>query len=186
MRIFLVLLLTMLLTSCGFHLQGPMPLAPPLKKLYLKAQDPYGQLARNLKDYLRMSGVTLVSSPSEATAILAITSQDASQHFLSVNGTEQTRQYNLVVSVTYEITTPTGELLAGPESLSESKPITIQSNQILGSSNEANLYYNHMRRALAYAMMNRISSADITKRIEETLHQSSHPAKPSRLTGKQS
>jgi hypothetical protein len=39
-----------------------------------------------------------------------------------------------------------------------------------------------MRRALAYAMMNRISSIEITNKIEETLH----PAKSSHLAGKQS
>ena len=33
---------------------------------------------------------------------------------------------------------------------------------ILGSSNEANLFYQQMRRTLAYAIMNRIASKEVT------------------------
>jgi outer membrane lipopolysaccharide assembly protein LptE/RlpB len=118
-----------------------------------------------------MSHVTLVSAPQESTAILDITHESATQHFLSVNGTQQTRQYNLIVSATFQIMDKNGRILFGPETLEESKPITIQSNQILGSSNEASLYYNHMRRGLAYAIMNRISSLDVAKQIKEKQHE---------------
>ena len=41
----------------------------------------------------------------------------------------------------------------------------MQSNQILGSSNEANLFYQQMRRTLAYAIMNRIASQEVTQQI---------------------
>ena len=159
------IIICLLLASCGFHLQGEMPLAPPLKRLYLQTPDPYGYLSKSLKQYLKMSHVTLVDNPDKADSILAITNDYASQVFLSVSGTQQTRQYNLVVTVVFEITDNKGRVIVPPQTLAETKPVTIQSNQVLGSSNEVTLYYQQMRRTLAYAIMNRIASKEITRLI---------------------
>jgi len=163
----LLFAIPLLLTSCGFHLQGELPLAPPLKQLYLETSDPYGQLTKNLQQYLKMSNVILTSSRLDAKTILIIISDTTSQLFLSVNSTQQTRQYNLVVTVVFEITDQNGNVILGPQTLAESKPITIQSNQILGSSNETTLYYQQMRRTLAYAIMNRIASKEVREMINK-------------------
>jgi len=165
-----LLFLTLLLTACGFKMQGEKQLAPPLSRLYLQTSDPYGTLARNLKEILKTSNVQMVSSPQEADTILVISSDVATQDFLSVGATQQTRQYNLKVTVTFQITDAHGAELTPSESLAESRAITIQSNDILGSSNEANLYYQQMRRALAYAIMNRIASREITQLVISTYH----------------
>src|SRR5580704_16475981 len=82
------------LVSCGFHLQGIMPLAEPLKRLYLENPDPYSYLSRNLQQYLKMSNVELVNDPRSATAILVIKRDVNTQSLLGVNKTQQTRQCN--------------------------------------------------------------------------------------------
>jgi LPS-assembly lipoprotein len=155
-----------ILTGCGFHLQGEAKLAPPLHRLYLQTPDPYGTLARNLKQYLKMSKVKLVSSPNLAETILIVARDEAAQEFLSVSGTAQTRQYRLKVTVVFEITNAKGQVIVDPQTLVEERIITIQSNQILGSSNETALFYQQMRRALAYAIINRIASKEITRAID--------------------
>lgn len=162
----LFLLLT-LLSSCGFHLQGERSLAPPLQRMYLQTPDPYGYLARNLRDSLKMSHVQLVSSPKAATTILTILRDDTSQEFLSVSGTNQIRQYNLRAIVVFEITDANGRTIVPPQTLVEVRPMTVQSNQILGSSNEASLFYQQMRRVLAYAIINRLASHEITNQLLE-------------------
>src|SRR5688572_22844812 len=60
-------ILTCVLTSCGFHMRGQMAFAPALKKLYIKTPSPYGELAHNLREYFKMSGVYLADSPEDAT-----------------------------------------------------------------------------------------------------------------------
>jgi LPS-assembly lipoprotein len=163
-KCFVVCLLSIVLAGCGFRLQGDVTLAPPLQRLALITPDPYGQLARNLQQALKMSQVTLVDSTT-ATTILNITKDEATQEFLSVNGTTQTRQYNLRVTVEFDITDANGAVIMPSLALSETRVITVQSNQILGSSNEANLFYQQMRRNLAYAIMNRIASKEVTQQI---------------------
>lgn len=162
MRKLFVLMCCLMLSACGFTLQGEKQLAPPLHRLYLQTPDTYGNLERNLKDSLKMSGVKLVSSPAEADTMLIVTSDNSYQELLSVSGTQQTRQYSLRLVVSFEITTPSGKVLLPAESLSDSRTITVQSNQILGSSNESTMYYQQMRRSIAAAIMNRLASTQVT------------------------
>lgn len=171
MRYFFVFCLSLLLTGCGFHLQGEANLAPPLHRLYLQAPDPYGYLVRNLKQYLKMSRVQLVASPSEAETQLIILKDDESQEFVTVSSTNQTRVYKLRLTVIFEITDTKGHILLDPQTLTEERMITMQSNQILGNSNEATLMYQQMRRVIAYIMMSRIASKDVTRLIEEKIKQ---------------
>lgn len=155
------------LLACGFHPQGQVKLAPPLHKIYLYATDPYSEFIRTLKLYLKMSHVQLVDSPADADTTLSILQDTTSQSLLSVNGTQQTRQYLLQVIISFQISNRLGQLIVPPQPLADSRVITVQSNQILGTSNEVNLYYKQMRRELAYALMNRIASDDITKLINQ-------------------
>jgi|GEM_PF-833401 LPS-assembly lipoprotein len=168
-----LLLLSLLLTACGFHLQGEKQLAQPLHRMYLQTPDPYGQLAHSLKQYLKISGVELVPAPTEAVAILNVMRDDTSQELVSVSGTQQTRQYNLKVSITFEITDAKGVTIIAPQTLTESRTITIQSNQVLGSSNEANLFYQQMRRNLAYSILNRLASREVSRTIYQAFYHQS-------------
>lgn len=161
-RLLLFILSCSLLSSCYLHFQGQKNLAPPLHKLYVQTPDPYGLLERNLKQLLKASHVTLTATPQEATTILNVLQDTNSSHLLSVSGTQQTRQYSLVVTVLFEVTDNKGAVLVPAQPLSESRTITEQSNQILGSSNEANLFYQQMRRSLAHAIINRLASKQVT------------------------
>src|SRR5438552_2084186 len=90
-KLSLIILVSFLLTSCGFHLRGQFPLSPILNNLYIQTQDPYGQLTRNLREYLKVSGVRLVNSRDEATSVLTILSETTSQQLIGISGTQHTR-----------------------------------------------------------------------------------------------
>lgn len=151
------------ITSCGYHLRGSMPLAAPLYKLYLDTNDPYGQLTRNLKQFLKVSNVTLVNKREDSTAILAILHEATSQQLLGISGTQQTRQYNLILNVTFQVTDPVGKVLVSSQSITETRSFTIKSDQILAGSNEANNLYNQMRQAIVYDIMARLGSTEVTR-----------------------
>lgn len=168
--VFILLLTSCLMVSCGFHLQGQVLLAPPLHRLYLQTPDPYGQLSRNLQQNLKLSGVTLVPTQAEADTTLTILQDNTSQTLLGVNGTQQTRQFLLSVIVSFQISDAKGLIILPPQILREDRVITVQSNLILGSSNEANLYYSQMRRTLAFAITNRLASREVTKKIIDAFH----------------
>ncbi|HVY53282.1 MAG TPA: LPS assembly lipoprotein LptE [Gammaproteobacteria bacterium] len=164
-KTFLVLLLTWLISSCGFHPRSPATLAKPLQSLYFQSKDPYSALSRLLKQNLKMSGVSLASNAQEATTTLSILQESMGQDLLSINSSQQTRQYNLHLTIVFQVSDSHGEVLVTPQTLTETRTLTLQSNQVLAGSNQAAMLYNDMRRSIAYNIMNRLASKDISKAI---------------------
>ncbi len=156
------------LAGCGFHLRGTVDnisASSPLRYLYLQSPDPYGQLSKNLRQSLTMAGVTLTATPAEAKTVLAILDEEESQQLLSVSGTQQTRQYNLILTVTFNLSDPKNNILIAPQKVRQNRTLTIQSNQVLAGSNEAVNLYQQMRLAIAPMIVNRISSTAITSQL---------------------
>lgn len=160
-----VVVILLNLVGCGFHPRGQLPLAPPLHNVYLKICDPYGQLARNLRQYLKVSCVHIANCPENADIVLEIISEQTTQQLLSVGGTQQTRQYNLILTVTFQLLNSTGCVLLPPTSVSETRTIPILANQVLAGSNEANNLLRRMRLAIVYDIMLRLSSQYVTCRV---------------------
>lgn len=161
------LLVFLSLTSCGFQPRGNWPLAAPLHNLYLQSNEPYGQLTHNLRQFLRASGVHLAKTPQEASTVLEILNETTGQQLLTVSGTQQTRQYNLILTVTFQVTNPQGAPLYATQAVSEVRTIPISSNQILGGSNEANNLYSQMRQAIVFDIMNLLSSQNMTNAVNK-------------------
>jgi LPS-assembly lipoprotein len=155
----------LLLSGCGFHLRGSFTLAPPLKLMYLQTSDPYGELAHNLRQSLAATGVVFTDTPRQATTILEILHENTSQQLLSVGGTQQTRQYNLVLSVVFQVTTPQGKMIIPQQTVSITQALTIQADQILGGSNEENNLYHQMRKAIIYTLLNVLTSKEANARL---------------------
>lgn len=164
-KVFISLLFTFFLSSCGFHLRAPVTLPLPLQSMYIQAQDPYSSFIRNLKQYLKMSGVRLARSPQEAETILNIIEENTGQELLSINSSQQTRQYSLKYSVVFEVLDTKGKAYFPPQSLIETRTLTLQSNQVLASSNQAALLYQDMRRAVVYNIVSRLTSKKLTKNL---------------------
>lgn len=145
-----------------------MNLPTPLHVVYLDTPDPYGRLTRELQQYLKLSHVTVVDQQEKATTIIAILKDENAQSLLSVSSTQQTRQYSLKSMVIFEVRTPDGSILLPAETLTESRTITIQSNQILGGNNEATQLLQQMKHQLAYNLMNRLASKDVLAMLSKT------------------
>lgn len=180
MRKIIFSILFILISGCHFHARGPLPLAPAMHDLYLESQDPYGQLTRNLKQFLKVSGVHLLQKREDANVVLIILSEVTSQQLISISGTQQTRQYNLVLNVSYQLITPQGKPLTTPQLSSETRTLTIKADQILAGSNEANALYDQMRQAVVYDIMSRLSSKDIMAQLTSNQTTSTAPLSSAR------
>lgn len=165
MRHFFAMCCLLSLAACGFHPQGQRQVATQLHHVYLQTDDPYGRLARSLKQELKIADIHTTESADDANVILNTLGESTNQELISVSGTQQTRQYRLSVEVSFELTDNKGAPILEKQTLSEYRIITLQSNQILGSANEAQLFYEQMRMKLAHAILNRITSPEVTNDI---------------------
>ena len=166
-KLLAIMWLCLSLTSCGFHLRGPTPLPPPLKNIYVQSSDPYGALAHNIKQFLSMSGASVTDTSAKASTVLDILDEHSSEQLLSVGTTQQTRQYTLTLTVTFQLTDPQGRVLVTPQTVAETQSITIEADQILGGSNEQNNMYQIMRRKIVYRIMNLLASPAVAEAVTQ-------------------
>ncbi|SRR5579883_82588 len=164
-RLLLTMLLVLTLAGCGFHPRGALPLAPPLHYLYLRSSDPYGDLSRNLKKTLEYQGVHFTYCANRANVVLEIISESTNDQLLSVSASQQTRQYNLTLTVIFQLTTPSGLVLVPPQTVTEIRTMPIQSNQILAGSNEATILYHQMRFAIIDDIINILTSPAVNYHV---------------------
>ncbi len=162
------LFLSLLTTGCHFQLRGPMVLAKPLQNMYVQSRDPYGDLTRNLKQYLKMSGVHLAATSAEASTILHISQETTHQDLLSINSSQQTRQYTLRFIVVFNVQDKNGNILIPSQVVVETRPLTLQSNQVLAGSNQAAQLYHEMRRAIVYNIMTRLAAQEVTETLKNS------------------
>jgi LPS-assembly lipoprotein len=139
-----------------------MEFSQPLHNIYVQTADPYGQLAHNIRLYFKVSGVHVTKSPENATSILEILSENTSEQLLNISGTQTTREYNLILTVTYQVTDKHGNILVDKQTAIETRPLTINANQMLSGSNQAVSLYQQMRQAIVYDIMSRLASREIS------------------------
>lgn len=156
-------ILVLFLAGCGFHLRGTLPLAPLLQPIYIETSDPYGQLVRDLSHFLTRSGVAVVARPDQARVILKIVSEVTRDKLLTymVSQFATVRQYHLILSITFAITDAHGKILLAPQTVSQSRTLTLNESLMLAGSNEAKLLYDQMRQAIVYDILSRLSSKDL-------------------------
>lgn len=164
----LILTVLIVLSACGFHRRVPTPLSPALERPYIASSAPNSSLTRSLLKNFRLAGANPVDAPQQASTVFTILDEQQSQTLLSVSPTQSSRQYRLSLSITFQITRPDGTLLVGPQTLSESRVLTMSSDQILSSSNETQVLYQQIRIALVRNIMNRLTSKEISGILTES------------------
>jgi LPS-assembly lipoprotein len=128
-----VVFLGLILTACGFHLRNAEHFPPALRVLYLESENPYSLLHSQLAGNLRALNVRLVSSPSQAPITLLILKSELVHSNPSILSTNMAVPYTFTQITVVELLHH-GQIIAGPQTLSASRTIVLNSNQILNSS----------------------------------------------------
>ena len=172
--IFLVLMtLILALTGCGYHLRGydsGGALPPVAKKVYIHV-DPqaptspqtsasYGNLNAMSPDIysfeialvkeIKAFGSEVVNSPSQATAIINVTSQSLSSQQLSLSGALSASQNALYYSVTYNVEDANGHKLQEPITISTNTTYTSSAAQQLSVNNQMNRLASNLQQRVAH------------------------------------
>lgn len=102
-RFILPVVLTLLVTSCGFQLRGDYLLAPELQTLYLSSVDKHGELTRLTRQHLVRNQITLAEKFSQQTPELHILKDELDRRTLSVFPNGQVAEYELIYTVKYQL-----------------------------------------------------------------------------------
>lgn len=169
LQIVFLILLSAVLTACGFHLrQSAFSDASAVKSLYIQASDPYSPLLKDLTQVLMNQNIQLVNTSNEAQYILTILNSSQTSTVTSVGFNTQIRQNLMIYTVEFEFkkntlssTSKQSEttVLLPPTQVSAQRQYTQDNNQMLGSESEKQSIEYNLRQDVIQRMLLRVSSA---------------------------
>lgn len=153
-----VLLLTLLLSACGFQLRDAAQLPPEMAKTHLQIQGEYSTLARRLRVLLTQSGVELVG-PDEALAILEVPVNQVVTDVLTIGDNARVREYRISHRAEFRLLDSAGAVLVPTQSLRQAREIAFDEQEILGASREQEYLQQDLANSLARLILRRLEGA---------------------------
>jgi outer membrane lipopolysaccharide assembly protein LptE/RlpB len=96
----------LLLSACGWQLQGARRVPESLSPLYLELSDEHSSFAQSLQQRLREAGVNVTTDRGRAQAILSISKDVGGHNVSSVSALNEPQQYEVYYNVAYRLTEP--------------------------------------------------------------------------------
>jgi LPS-assembly lipoprotein len=153
----LAMVLAVLLSGCGFRLQGSMPLPAPLKVTYVIAPNDQTDFVQGLRKALLTNGGKLAEDSTNATGTVRILTDDVTSKILSVSANNIPREYELTYTVEFSVSSKDTELLPA-QKVSITRDYSFDERTLLAKENEAALLREGMARDLVSIVMRRLSS----------------------------
>lgn len=154
----IILTLSLLLSSCGFHLRGMMDMPRWLNHVAIIVEQGHRDLAPYLAEYIQSYNLIVDSSPAAAQYWIIIEHDSLKQQITSVSSSTTPRQYELIYTVQFKLVRAKGQEIIPTSAITVIRQATINSDRILGSNQEESLLLNEMRRDAAVQIMNKIGS----------------------------
>ena len=151
------IVLSLFLTSCGFHLRGMMDMPRWLSPVAVIIENGHQDLRSYLVDYMKSYNINVLSDPELARYWLIIEQDYMQENITSVSSSTTPRQYELVYTVKFKLAQKKGVEIISTAEVNVTRQVTLNSNRILGSNQEEELLKNEMRRDAAIQIINRIS-----------------------------
>ena len=149
------IVLCVILSGCGFHVRNGDALPPQLHTLYLQSDQPYGQFEITLKRALQKATLNVVNTPTAAPIALQIINTRFTHDTPTIGDSSQARVYNFTYTVTFSITnTRSGHTLLLPRTVSMTRALTINANQVIDSNNDVDIAQRQMQRGAIMQILN--------------------------------
>jgi len=132
----LLLLATVLLGACGFHLRGALTLPPGLEDIQVLARDPYSALSRALERSLGQAGVTVL--PDQFG---------------------RAQEYSLRYAVVFVLRSADGDVLVPQQAVELARDYIATSDDATGIDSERELLTREMLREMNASILRRIDAA---------------------------
>ncbi|NRQ43691.1 hypothetical protein HRH59_14150 [Rheinheimera sp. YQF-2] len=147
------LLSSLLLSSCGFHLRGDLPLSH-FPAMYIQSER-HSELAALLSSRLEYNKVELLGSYQQSAPMLQLLSDTLERRTLSLFPNGQVAEYELIYKVRYMLTMPEGE--AQPYEFELFRDYQDDPNQALAKAKELELMLGELRQQAANRIMRQLA-----------------------------
>lgn len=150
---FSMLTLSVMLTTCGFHLRQPSPIA--FKTVQIKGTT---LINTALKKLLIEQGVKVVTEAEEAELQLELLKEENEQRILSLSGTGVVREYELYYRVQYRTKMASEATWTLPLVMEGRRDYTYNDANLLAKQAEQKLLTDSMQTDVLNGIMRRLSA----------------------------
>lgn len=154
----IVLLFTLTLSSCGFHLRGMRDMPRWLDRVTIVVENANRDLEPLLSDQLRAYRIQVCSDPASANYWLIIEQDSVRQQITSISSSTTPRQYQLTYTVQFKLTRAKGNEIIPTTPIVVTRLLTVNSDRILGSNDEEAILKREMRRDAVMQILDRIGA----------------------------
>ncbi|MDH3465780.1 MAG: LPS assembly lipoprotein LptE [Gammaproteobacteria bacterium] len=155
----MLLLSTVLLSACGFHLRGKIDLPPSLETIRITSPD--GDLRTYLADALDFSGATVTGS--DDGALLDVVDVRFERRVRTVDTRGLATSYMLHYAVDFRVEDASGASLLDSATINLKRDFNFDSTQVLEKEDEEQFLRDDMRRAAAQRIVRRIGTVSATQ-----------------------
>ena len=145
LRIFSLVLLTLTIAACGFHLRGAYELPEHLSPLYLDKDSMSLLLYKELRSTLRASGAELTEDETTAASVLEISQEQKTRDVISVDTLGRAREYRLIYRLAFTLQA-SGETVIDRSNIQLTRNLLFNPEAVLGVTEEMENIYRDMIR----------------------------------------
>jgi len=146
----------LLLSGCGFRLEGRVPLPQPIRRPYIEAPDQQSDFVQSLRRQMLISGAHPVDSADHSSAVVDILYDNVTPRVLSVTAQNRPAEYQVTYTVRFAVTVGGRELLA-PQQVSAMRTYSFDESLLLAKEHEEAILQQAMGQDLADIVMRRLS-----------------------------
>lgn len=147
-----------LISACGFQLRGAADLPEAMDRTFVSLADGATEFARDLDRQLRANGVVVVTSPDQASAILDIPVARMQRRPLTISGTAQVREYELVFTVEYQVLDAAGQQLVPRDTIVLRRSYSFDEQEILAATREEEFLRADLSSAMSGQLLRRLEA----------------------------
>ena len=152
---YLLSLLILTISSCGFHLRGSIDLPEVYQRIYIDNRT-QSNISIYLRKTLAANNISLVNSPADASSIIRIHSRTVERKALAISGLE-VKEYELILSLSFTVHEPDGKQRGTLQSISNTRRYSFNNEQVLGAGNEETILLEEMSRDVVNQILRRLS-----------------------------
>jgi LPS-assembly lipoprotein len=150
-----IVLATLLLASCGFHLRGQADL--PFESMYITGSPTFATpLARAVR---AGSKTRITTNPKEADVTLQILNEARERSILSLSGAGRVQELQLRYRVNFRLTTKAGKELIASNEILLKRDLLYSDSDVLGKEQEEALLYRDMQSDAVQQVVRRLQVA---------------------------
>jgi LPS-assembly lipoprotein len=163
-RMWILPLLLVMLTGCGFTLRGQAQLPPAMAKTYIRDVRPVGAppsaLANTLRQFLASSGVEVVNDPQAATAMLEIFNEGTRRRTLAAGPEGDFREYTFTYSVNFRATATDTKTVLSDGNITKFRDVIYAESDVLGKQEGEQIALQEMQADAAQTIIRRLEVAN--------------------------